>query len=239
MWPSTASNYMIVSKTSYMTGHNTTHSGCQLVVTGASRSLVHHELAARNSGLIIALMARSRSFSRSAIRAAQLSAGSAGISASPIEGGQTSSNALATSRENTATSFCSSRPAILCEGVNRSRCCTSAAVSSNGTEPRYLISTLSALPFGEKRIKFGHAPCAVMSLPASFTRDLSKYSSSSTVPLRPEPTFRSILRFERELRFVMRDTADVVGALVYRVKAVKAEASVITSTFCTTRSSTP
>src|SRR5712672_629487 len=98
------------------------------------------------------------------------------------------------------------------------------------------FNTLRSAVLGGERGKFGHAPCAVISLPASFTRDLSKYSSSSTVPLRPEPTLRSILRFERELRFVMRDTADVVGALVYRVKAVKAEASVITSTFCTTRS---
>ena len=79
----------------------------------------------------------------------------------------------------------------------------------------------------------------MMNLPASFVSDLSKYSSSSTVPLRPEPTLRSILRFERELRFVVRDRAELVGAVVYRVKAVKAEASVITSTFCTTRSSTP
>lgn len=62
------------------------------------------------------------------------------------------------------------------------------------------------------------------SLPASFVSDLSKYSSSSTVPLRPDPTLRSILRFERELRFVMRDPVDMVSAVVYRVKAVKAEA---------------
>lgn len=81
-------------------------------------------------------------------------------------------------------------------------------------------------------------PCAVVSLPASFVSDLSKYSSSSTVPLRPEPTLRSILRFERELRFVVaRDAVD--GAAVYRVKAVKAEASVITSTLCIARSSVP
>jgi hypothetical protein len=79
----------------------------------------------------------------------------------------------------------------------------------------------------------------VASLAASFVSDLSRYSSSSTVPLRPEPTLRSILRFERELRFVVRDMADVVGAAVYRVKAVKAEASVITSTLCTARSSVP
>jgi hypothetical protein len=38
------------------------------------------------------------------------------------------------------------------------------------------------------------------------------------------------LRFEREVRFVVRDAADAVGAFVYRVKAVKADASVITST---------
>ena len=53
-----------------------------------------------------------------------------------------------------------------------------------------------------------------------------EYSSSSTVSLCPEPTLHSILHLECELRIVMHDTADVVGALVYCVKAVKAEASV-------------
>jgi hypothetical protein len=32
------------------------------------------------------------------------------------------------------------------------------------------------------------------------------------------------------VRLVVRDAAEVVGAVVYRVKAVKADASVITST---------
>ena len=118
---------------------------------------MHHELAPRNSGLIIALMACSRSFSRSAIRAAQLSGGSAAasaaVSASSVEEGHTSSNASAISRENSATSFCSSRAAALCEGVNRSRCGTSVAVSSNSTEPWHLISTLSTLPFGGEKEK--------------------------------------------------------------------------------------
>jgi len=82
-------------------------------------------------------------------------------------------------------------------------------------------------------------PCEVASLAASFVSDLSKYSSSSTVPFRPEPTLRSILRFEREVRLVVRDAADAVGAVVYRVNVVKAEASVITSTLCTARSSVP
>ena len=85
-----------------------------------------------------------------------------------------------------------------------------------------------------------HAPCASESFPASLVSDLSRYSSSSTVPFRPEPTLRSILRFEREVRFVVaRDGADVGGATVYRVNAVNADASVITSTLCIARSSVP
>ena len=83
-------------------------------------------------------------------------------------------------------------------------------------------------------------------LAASFVIERSKYSSSSTVPFRPDPTLRSIFRFERELRLgtlsaeVLTTTADAYleddrdkadGATVYRVKAVGAmEISVMTST---------
>ena len=184
-------------------------------------------------------MARSRSFSRSAIRMAQPSAGStAAVSGSSVDAGHTSSNASVISRENAATSFCNSRAAVLWSGVNRSKCGTSAAVSSRDT--RVAVRHVQQKKKKALRSKKGHhanTPCAVASLPASFVSDLSKYSSSSTVPLRPEPTLRSILRFEREVRFVVRDAADAVGAAVYRVKAVKADASVITSTLCSATSS--
>ena len=34
--------------------------------------------------------------------------------------------------------------------------------------------------------------------------DLRRYSSSSTVPLRPDPTFRSAFRLDRELRLKIK-----------------------------------
>jgi hypothetical protein len=101
------------------------------------RSLVRHDSAARSSGLVIALTARSRSFSCSAIRAAQLSGGSVVAVSSSVSAGHTSSNASAISRENAATSFCNSRAAVLWIGVNRSKCGTSAAVSSEALFRRF------------------------------------------------------------------------------------------------------
>jgi hypothetical protein len=80
--------------------------------------------------------------------------------------------------------------------------------------------------------------------------DLRRYSSSSTVPFRPDPTFLSIFRFDFDVRLIqeskivasgpslLTDTylevlEAEVGATVYRVKAVAgAETSVITSTLC-------
>lgn len=114
---------IIMSKLPRKTGHKVRSFPDNYLVMATSRSLAHHDPAARNSGFVIALMARSRSFSRSAIRVAQLSGGSAAsVSVSSVVGaGHTSSNASAISRENAATSFFNSRAAVLCKGVNRNR----------------------------------------------------------------------------------------------------------------------
>ena len=92
----------------------------------------------------------------------------------------------------------------------------------------------------------------------SFVTDRKRYSSSSTVPFRPEPTLRSIFLFEREDRLdhmyklvpldamyveitdfdELLDIAE--GATVYRVNVVGAiDTSVITSTLCKSTSSVP
>jgi hypothetical protein len=79
-----------------------------------------------------------------------------------------------------------------------------------------------------------------LNLSTSFPTDLSKYSSSSTVPFLPDLTFRSIFRLLLELLLDARDTAAVDGATVYRVNAVGAiDTSVITSTFAKAGSSAP
>jgi len=103
-------------------------------------------------------------------------------------------------------------------------------------------------------------PCVTLNLSTSLLTDRSKYSSSSTVPFLPEPTFLSIFRFDLDVRLrraeeryinssvplstaqTHRDDRDaLVGATVYRVNAVGAiDTSVMTSTFCNAGlSSTP
>ena len=87
-----------------------------------STSRVRHVSGARSSGLTMAFTARSRSFSLSAMRAAQLSAvGSVTVSVSSVGAGHTSSNDSTISREKASTSFCSSRAAVRCTGVSRSK----------------------------------------------------------------------------------------------------------------------
>lgn len=105
---------------------------------------MHHDSGARSSGLVMALIARSLSLSFSAIRAAQLSGGSAttaveSASSVGVGAGHISSNASAVSRENATTSLCSSRAAVLCIiEVNRSRWGTSATASSRHIVQHFL-----------------------------------------------------------------------------------------------------
>lgn len=49
-------------------------------------------------------------------------------------------------------------------------------------------------------------PPKTLNLSANFVMDLKRYSSSSMVPLRPDPTFRSDFRFDRELRLAKQNS---------------------------------
>ena len=77
-------------------------------------------------------------------------------------------------------------------------------------------------------------PSLALNRATSFPTEVRRYSSSSTVPLRP--VFRSALRRERDVFFDAFELVD--GAAVYRVNAVAGiDTSVMTSTLCRLASS--
>lgn len=113
-------------------------------------------------------------------------------------------------------------------------------------------------PWGARNNVTDDVPWVAVHLVTSFEIDLRRYSSSSTVPFRPDPTLRSIFLFVLELCLSIErsynithtlkdrslahlDALDVTdGTTVYLVNAVGAiDTSVITSTLWRFMSSVP
>ncbi len=126
-------------------------------------------------------------FSLSSIRAAQLSMGGTSSSVAFV---QTSSSAFPSSSSNSLNSACNARPSSRCSDVNWKRCGRTSRASSDQS---YVSTRLTRYRL------LTNLPRVVLNLPTNLVMDLRRYSSSSTVPFRPEPTFLSSFLLEREL----------------------------------------
>lgn len=188
-----------------------------------------------------------RSLSFSCILAPQESSGCSRSSTSAFF--QISSIASRSALSNALNSCCSASPSARCAFENCSRCGSSFLASPVWWRSRFTSN---------HRHSWGDVPWVTVHLATSFETDRRRYSSSSTVPLRPDPTLRSIFRLVLELRLRVReprecgcihirrvlahlDALDVTdGAAVYLVNAVGAiDTSVITSTLRSVVSSVP